>query len=167
MRYKTKLAQFREKGEKSGWTYIALSEKQAVKLNPGIRKSFRVKGQIDNYSFEGLSLLPMGDGSFILPVNGSIRKVLQKEKGDAVLVTLSLQEKSYELALDFLACLQDEPVALQFLNTLPLSHRNYFSKWIESAKTEPTRVKRISMAINALRKNMGFPDMIRFHQKTK
>lgn len=167
LHYKTKLLQFQEKGEKSGWTYIAITEEQAGKLNPGTRKSFRVKGQIDHYTFEGLNVLPMGDGSFILPVNGSIRKVLQKQKDDEVLVTLSFQEKSYELALDFLACLQDEPPALQFLNTLPLSHRNYFSKWIESAKTEPTRVKRISMAINALSKNMGFSDMIRFHQKTK
>jgi hypothetical protein len=132
-----------------------------------VRKSFRVKGRIDRSEFDGLSLLPMGDGSFILPVNSSLRKAIKKQTGDLVLIELAYQEQPYQLAGDFVACLEDEPAALQFLNRLPLSHRNYFSKWIESAKTEPTRVKRISMAINALSKKMGFSEMIQFHQKIK
>ncbi|MEO6220382.1 MAG: YdeI/OmpD-associated family protein, partial [Ginsengibacter sp.] len=61
-------------------------------------------------------------------------------------------------------CLKDEPPALFFFKSLTGSHQRYFSKWIDDAKTEPTRVKRITMAINALSKNWGYPEMIRSSQ---
>ena len=38
------------------------------------------------------------------------------------------------------------------------------SKWIDDAKTEPTRVKRITMAVTALAKKWGYPEMIRSSQ---
>ena len=34
-------------------------------LSPIIKKSFRVKGYLDDYYFEGKALLPMGEGNFI------------------------------------------------------------------------------------------------------
>ena len=34
------------------------------------------------------------------------------------------------------------------------------SKWIASAKTEETKAKRIVMSVNALSKQMGYPEMI-------
>ena len=52
------ILRFGEKGEKTGWSYIEISASQAEKLNPGCKVSFRVKGKIDNYSFERTSLLP-------------------------------------------------------------------------------------------------------------
>ena len=165
LQFKTKLDRFQKKGEKTGWTYIAIPEEQAQLLQPVVRKSYRVKGKIDDYPFDSIALLPMGDGSFILPVKADIRKAIRKQQGDEVQVTLLYQEKNYEPAADFIDCLQDEPGALQFFNTLPGSHRNYFSKWIEAAKTETTRTKRIAMAINALERKMGYGEMIRFHQK--
>lgn len=165
LQFKATLERFQKKGEKTGWTYIAINEEQAQSLNPGVRKSYRVKGRIHEYHFDGISLLPMGEGSFLLPVKGDIRKAIRKQHGDQVNVTLCFQENKYQLAADFTECLQDEPGALQFFNTLPGSHRNYFSKWIEAAKTETTRTKRIAMAINALERKMGYADMIRFHQK--
>ncbi|HQV55523.1 MAG TPA: YdeI/OmpD-associated family protein, partial [Chitinophagaceae bacterium] len=45
------------------------------------------------------------------------------------------------------------------------SHQKYFSKWIDAAKTEPTKVKRITMAVNALAKKVGYPEMIRAAKK--
>jgi len=59
------------------------------------------------------------------------------------------------------ACLNDEPKALAYFNTLPKGHQNYFSKWIEAAKTIETKTKRITMAVIALAKQMGYPEMIR------
>jgi hypothetical protein len=48
---------------------------------------------------------------------------------------------------------------------LPGSHRNYFSKWIDSAKTDATKTKRIAMAVNALSKKWGYPEMMRNSRK--
>jgi uncharacterized protein YdeI (YjbR/CyaY-like superfamily) len=60
-----------------------------------------------------------------------------------------------------MACLSDEPSAKRFFQTLPGSHQRYFGKWIESAKTEQTKTKRIANAISALAKDMGYPEMMR------
>ena len=82
------IKQFDKQGEKTGWTYIPVSAKQADKINPGIKTSFRVKGLLDNYGIEKVALLPMGDGSFIMPLNASMRKGIKKQKGAKVQVKI-------------------------------------------------------------------------------
>jgi len=159
------IEKFAKKGEKTGWTYIKIHKEQAHQLNPTSKKSFRVKGSIDKYIFEGIALLPIGNGNFILPLNNTIRKAIQKRKGDSVTITIEIDAKAYEIDADFMACLQEEKNALEFYNSLPNSHRNYFSKWIESAKTLETKTKRIVQSLQALNHKMGYSEMIRSLKK--
>ncbi len=161
IRFDAVIQKYKRMGEKTGWTYIAIPAAVAEKINPGCKKSYRVKGKLDAWAFDGISLLPMGDGEFIMPLKTDIRKAIRKTAGDTLNVQLALQPKAYEIAADFMACLEDEPEALQFFQSLTGGHRNYFSKWIESAKTDATRTKRIAMALNALIRKMGYPEMIR------
>jgi uncharacterized protein YdeI (YjbR/CyaY-like superfamily) len=60
-----------------------------------------------------------------------------------------------------IACLKDDPPAYSHFKTLTKGHQQYFSKWIESAKTSSTKAKRIVMAVTALAKQQGFPEMLR------
>ena len=53
------IKRFRENAEKTGWTYIEIPASLAEKLVPGNKKGFRVKGYLDDYAFDGISLLPM------------------------------------------------------------------------------------------------------------
>jgi uncharacterized protein YdeI (YjbR/CyaY-like superfamily) len=76
-------------------------------------------------------------------------------------VQLTADDSAFVFNKDFMDCLLDEPAAKQFFDSLTGSHQRYFSKWIDSAKTEPTKVKRITMAVNALAKKWGYPEMIR------
>jgi Domain of unknown function (DUF1905)/Bacteriocin-protection, YdeI or OmpD-Associated len=161
IRFTATLLKFKEKGEKTGWTYIEISAKLAEQLNPGVKKSFRIKGKLDAYAFDALALLPMGDGNFILPLKADIRRAIKKNAGAQVNVQMTLQPKGYELDAEFMECLNDEPKALEFFNSLTGSHRNYFSKWIESAKTAETKAKRIAMAVTALSKKWDYGQMIR------
>jgi uncharacterized protein YdeI (YjbR/CyaY-like superfamily) len=63
-------------------------------------------------------------------------------------------------------CLEDDPVAKEFfLHKLPKSEQTYFSKWIESAKTEPTKAKRIAQAVNGFARGYKFGQMIRALRK--
>lgn len=167
LRFITVLKKFGKQGEKTGWTYIQISEKQAAQLNPGVKTSFRVKGRLDYYDIEKIALLPMGDGSFIMPLNAIVRKNIKKQKGAEVEVSLELNKEPLQLNADFMDCLRDEPEALKTFQSLTKGHQNYFSKWIESAKTEPTRAKRIALAVNALAKGWGFPEMLRAQKKEK
>jgi hypothetical protein len=161
LHFSTTILRFDKKGEKTGWSYIEITAVQAHALNPGCKVSFRVKGKLDNYTFEKVALIPMGDGGFILPVNGSIRKSIQKSAGDKIRVAMALDKRAPSLSQDLLECLDDDQLALAHFKSLPKSHQNYFSNWIESAKTSATKTKRIVMAVTALSRKQGFGEMIR------
>lgn len=153
--------------EKTGWSYIIIPVSQAKKLAPGTRQTFRVKGSIDSYVLNKTSLLPMGDGSFMLPVNGTIRKAIGKESGDKVTMILEVDKRKLELSKDLMASLGDEPAALEHFKSLPMSHQQYFSKWIESARTVETKTKRIVLSVNALSQKKGFGEMLREEKRLK
>lgn len=161
VRFTTTLLKFGKQGEKSGWTYFEIPADIVQKLKPGNRKEFKVKGKIDRCALTRVSVLPMGDGSFIMPVNATMRKAIAKKEGAMVKVELSADESAFVFNEDFMECLADDPAAKKFFETLTGSHQRYFSKWIDSAKTEPTRTKRIAMAVSALAKKWGYPEMIR------
>ena len=59
----------------------------------------------------------------------------------------------------------DEPIALEYFNSIPLSHRKYYSNWIESAKTEPTKAKRIAQTVTACARRQNYAEMIRSLRK--
>lgn len=167
VQYKTVIRKFGEQGEKSSWHYIEVPAEMANNLKKDYKKSFRVKGSLDNYKIERTSLLPMGAGNFIIPLKADIRKTLGKRKGAIVCVKLEVDERPVKLNNAFLHCLADEPAALEYFNSLPGSHRNYFSKWIDSAKTDETKARRIARAVNALALKFGYVEMIRMGSKEK
>lgn len=158
------LHKFEANADKTGWTYIEIPADIAAELKPGNKKAFRVKGKLDHYAISGVSLLPAGQGSFLMAVNAAMRKGIAKRHGAVVQVSLIVDEKEYELNKDFIACLSDDPDALAFFNNLPRSHQNYFSKWIDEAKTEATKVKRISQSVFGLANKMDFGQMIRYYR---
>ncbi|AWO01163.1 hypothetical protein DLD77_05390 [Chitinophaga alhagiae] len=161
------LKKFDSQGEKTGWTYLEVPANLAAKLKPGTKKSFRVKGLLDAYPIHQTSLVPMGEGDYILAVNAAMRKGIGKRQGASVKVQLEEDKVAYQMDTDFMACLLEEPQAQAFFNTLPPSHQRYFSKWIDSAKTEETRAKRIALSINGLAKKMGYGEMIRAQKAAK
>ena len=161
IQYNTIIKKFGAKGEKTGWTYIEIPADLAEELKPGNKKEFKIKGKLDQYLLKRVSVLPMGAGLFILPLNAAMRKAIGKKQG--AMVQLKIQEDKSEFVFnpDFIACLEDDPSAQKFFTSLTGSHQRYFSKWIDSAKTETTRVNRIARAITALGKGWGYAEMIR------
>lgn len=160
-----KIEKFAQQGEKTGWSYLAISRELAEKLNPGCKISFRVKGKLDALPITGQALLPMGDGAFILPLKADLRKKLGKQKGATVAIALEWDPAEPGIDPDLLACLEDEPAAYQCFNSLTPGHQRYFSKWITDAKTEATRAKRIAQTVDAMVKNWDYGQMIRANKK--
>jgi hypothetical protein len=159
--FTTVILKFSKKGEKTGWTYIEIPADIAQQLKPGEKKSFRVKGRLDEHVIKAVALLPMGEGSFILPINAPMRKGTGKKEGAMLKVKLEADKAQLTLNKELMACLEDEPEALKFFKALAKSHQHYFSKWIESAKTEATKTKRIAQTVNALVKKQVYGEMIR------
>lgn len=161
IKFTTAVKKFGEKGEKTGWTYFEIPPDLAQLLKPGNKKEFKVKGKLDNHAIQRQSVMPMGGGFFIMPLNADMRKAIGKKQGAMIDVQLAEDRSDFVFNADFIECLKDEPVAKAFFESLPGSHQRYFSKWIDSAKTEPTKVKRITLAVNALAKKWGYGEMIR------
>jgi hypothetical protein len=159
--FTTTILKFGKQGEKTGWTYIEIPQDLADKLKPGFKKSYRVKGTLDKLEIKGISLLPMGGGSFILVLNAATRKALAKKQGAMLKVKIEEDKAPFRMNRDFMTCLNDEPAAKKFFSSLPGSHQRYFSKWMDDAKTIETRAARIARAVNALARNMGFAQMLR------
>lgn len=159
------ICRFEQKGEKSGWRYVLIPDEAAEALNPGVKKSFRIKGTLDKIRVEQVALLPMGDGSFILPLNGALRRQLAKSTGETVSLKIALDERPIALEPDFISCLSEEPEAKNFFQSLPRGHQQYFSKWIGSAKTQATRDKRIAQALRALAAGRGFSEMMHWEKE--
>jgi hypothetical protein len=156
--FSAKILKFQAKG---GWSYIRLSKAQSEKINPACKKSYRVRGHLDAHEVKHLALLPSGDGSFIIPMNAAIRKGTGKIAGDTVKVQLELDDRPMTMSRDLINCLKDDKTAYDYFKKLPRGHQQYFSNWVNSAKTTQTRTKRVTMAVIALSAHKGFGEMIR------
>jgi hypothetical protein len=155
------IKKFGQQGEKTGWQYLEIPAEIAEKIKPDYKKSYRVKGKIDNHSISQVSMLPMGGGSYIIPLNAIIRKAIKKNVGSMVRLQLSEDPRSVEICRELLECLADEPKALKNFKKLPPSHQRYYSKWIESAKTDATKTKRIAKAVQGLAINLSYGEMLK------
>ncbi len=164
--FNTIILQFNEQGEKTGWTYIEVPADIAQQIKPGNKKSFRVRGMLDAFPVSGLALMPMGEGNFIMALKAEIRKGIHKNAGAVLQVRLE-EDTDYKVEIpdDLMECFDFEPEAFDFFNTLAKSHRDYFIKWINSAKTSETRAKRIVNTINAMLRRWDYNTMIREMRK--
>lgn len=161
------ILRFDQQGEKTGWTYITIPAKIAEQLQPASKKSFRVKGKLDAHSINGIALIPVGGGDFIMALNADLRKAIGKRKGAIINVQIAVDKIPYQINSEFMECMADEPASFIYFKSLPTAHQNYFSKWIESAKTGPTKANRIAQAVTALSKKWGFPEMLRAKKNEK
>ena len=162
------IERFKDKGEKSGWTYIYVPESLALQIKPDCRTSYRVKGFFDALPFEGVAVVPMGEGDYIIPLKAELRRKLRKKEGDLLKVSLE-EDKDFKIPMpaDLEECLNEQPHFMENFMKQPKSHQNYYFNWINSAKTEPTRAKRIAMTVNAMDKNFDFGQMLRDEKQKK
>lgn len=156
------IERFEANGEKTGWSYVFIPQGIAEQIKPGERRSIRVKGKIDEVEISGIGLMPMGQGDFIMALNKPLRKLLRKEAGAKVVLNLEFDaDFKIEMPDDLEICLAHEEELLKQFLRMPKSHQNYFINWLNTAKTEPTRTKRLVMIVNAMANRLDFGAMIR------
>ena len=75
------------------------------------------------------------------------------QAGDTVEVALELDTapREVEPPEEFAKALADDPVARAAFDGLAYTHRKEYARWIEEAKREHTRQRRVTQAIEILR----------------
>jgi uncharacterized protein YdeI (YjbR/CyaY-like superfamily) len=140
----------------SNWTYVVIPDFPSALKNDGPRA--KVKGWLDDYEFRQVKLLPMADNAMMLPINAKMRKKINKNAGDWVLVALYADDSIFEVPNDILVCLMESPRAMNFFNTLSESNQKYYIDWIESTANMDTKAERILTTIERLEQGIRFYD---------
>lgn len=141
---------------KGGWTYADLP-----KVMPDSGAPFgwvKVRGTIDGIAINKYHLMPYGSGKLFLPVNAGIRKRIKKEAGDYVHVVLYPDPEPVGIPEEMLLCLQDEPEAFRFFNSLEENEKHNYVKWIYAAKSEQVKVLRLASASRKLSQGLKYRD---------
>jgi hypothetical protein len=157
----TTMMKFAKKGEKTNWTYIKVNASIADKIKPGVKTTFRVHGQLDEYKISQVALLPTGEGDFYMAINATMRRHLKKQAGARLKVRIAAEVSIPPMDADLVQCLKEEPGAWETFSSLSQSHQRYFNNWVASAKTDNTRAKRIAHTITAMLRNWDYGQLIR------
>ena len=146
----TKFQAILERPEGVGtWTYLAIPFDAREKY--GSRGQIKVKGTINGQPFKS-TLLPRGDGSHYLVDSRPIREKIGASHGAKVRVTLEADKEVRKVAVpkDLAAALKKRKAAADAFETLSPSHRKEYVSWIESAKIDETRQRRIAKAVEMI-----------------
>jgi hypothetical protein len=114
----------------------------------GSRARVPIKGTINGFAFQG-SLFPMGNGTHCLMVNKTMQKGAGAKPGDTVhmVITKDTSTRTVKVPRDFRQALAKHPAAREYFEKLAYTHRKDYVDWIESAKKEETRQRRIDKAV--------------------
>lgn len=162
IKHSAEIEKFDSNGDKTGWSYVFIPQEVANQIKADNRREVRVKGFIDQLAVEGMCMMPVKGDGFIIPLRKELRKTLRKEAGAKVELQLEHHaDFKIDLPDDLEVCLSQEDGLLEHFLSIPKSHQNYFINWLNTAKTEPTRTKRLVMIVNAIFHKWDFGMMIR------
>ncbi len=161
------LAKLGMHGEKTGWIYIPVDMETALQIKPNNKKSLKVKGKIDEININGIELLAMVEGFFIIPVKAAMRKQLNKSLGDDVFLQLEEDDDLNKLSRKLLMAMDATPKAALYFNTLSPSHKNAYSTWIKAAKSESVIENRNAATLKACILKMSYSEMMKANKVDK
>jgi Bacteriocin-protection, YdeI or OmpD-Associated/Domain of unknown function (DUF1905) len=128
---------------------FVLTDEQVAVVGEGAKR-FPVKARINGHTLH-LSVGRMR-GEFLLGLSRANREAAGVQAGDEVTLELELDSAPREVDVPetLAAALADDPRAQQAFDKLAFTHRKEFARWIEEAKREDTRERRVITAIEML-----------------
>ena len=116
----------------------------------GTRARVPVRGSINGFPFRS-SLMPMG-GCHMMPVNKNLCAGAKVRPGDMVEVLMERdeEERSVEAPPELKKALAKNKAAKGNWEKLAFTHQKEMAVWIEGAKQEETRVRRLAKVMQVL-----------------
>lgn len=129
---------------------IVLDDDQVAAVGEGAKR-FPVAATVNGYRWQ-TSVMRMG-GEFLVGLNRAVREAAGVEEGDRVDVVLELDAAPREVEVpDALArALADDADARAAYERLAYTHRKEYARWIEEAKRDDTRERRVTQTLELLR----------------
>lgn len=136
-------------GSESGGVYVNFPYE--VEKEFGKKGQVKIQAIIEGVPYRG-SLANMGTGCHILIVLKAIREQIKKQSGDTVSVVLwqDTEVRTVEVPADVQEKLSAYPAEQSFFEGLSYTHKKEYVRWIEEAKKEETRLRRLDKMIEML-----------------
>jgi hypothetical protein len=139
------------------WTFLTLPKEASAKLPS--RGMVSVEGTLNGLAFRA-TLEPDGQGGHWLKVDQTLREAAGAEAGDAISLEIApmAEEPEPSVPADLRQALAaaDLKARAVWSDITPVARRDWI-QWIESAKREETRLKRIESACDMLAKGKRRP----------
>ncbi len=115
------------------------------------KKRVKVKATFDGVEYRG-SMVRMGSDCHMLLLRKDIRAKIGKQPGDEISVTVEedLEPRVVVVPEDLKQAMNAFPGVVAFFEKLSYTHQKEYVQWIESAKREGTRIRRIQKAVTLM-----------------
>lgn len=129
---------------------VVLDDEQVAAVGEGAKR-FPVRATVNGYTWR-TSVSRMG-GEFLVGLSRAVRDQAGVQAGDTVDVTLELDTAPREVEIPpaLAEALRADPAADAAFQSLAFTHRKEFARWVQEAKTEATRERRVVKALEMLR----------------
>jgi hypothetical protein len=129
---------------------VVLDDEQAAAIGEGAKR-FPVVATVNGYTWR-TSVARMG-GEFLVGLPKAVREAAGAQAGDTVPVTLALDAAPREVDVPeaLAAALASDPDARAKFDALSYTHRKEYARWVEEAKREETRARRVEQTLAKLR----------------
>jgi Bacteriocin-protection, YdeI or OmpD-Associated/Domain of unknown function (DUF1905) len=129
---------------------VVLDEATVEQVGEGAKR-FPVVATVNGHTWR-TSITRMR-GEFLLGLNRSVRQEAGVEAGDTVGVELELDEapREVEVPAALSVALEGDPPARAAFEALAYTDRKEYAVWVQEAKREDTRLRRVAQALEMLR----------------
>lgn len=136
------------------WTYFVAPFSVAEVF--GSRARVEVRGTVNGGPFRS-SLFPSGDGTHYLVVNKQLRNQACVGPGDRVHIIMDVDKEDRVVIVpeDILKALDKNKSVKAAFEKLSYTHKKEYVEWVESAKHEATRKRRVEKAIVMISQRMS------------
>jgi Bacteriocin-protection, YdeI or OmpD-Associated/Domain of unknown function (DUF1905) len=109
-----------------------------------------VKVTIKNHTYR--STIAVYGGRYYLPINRDVKKATGVQAGDDISVVIQRDEEPrlVQVPADLARAFKADPTAAKRFKALSYSHQKEYVDWVEDAKRDETRRRRIAEAVERI-----------------
>jgi len=129
---------------------VVLDDEQVAAVGEGAKR-FPVVATVNGYNWR--TTVSRMRGEFLLGLNRAVRQEAGVEAGDTVEVELELDTAPREVEVPeaLASALGEDAEARAAFDRMAYTHRKEYARWVEEAKRDETRQRRVAQALQMLR----------------